>query len=135
MNICCTSTQLMSTSKLVTSIGKYIYKNVEGAISQKSMPNSYEVRILVLYEIPKLQRRVGYKEDQDLNEMIINLNLTTYKNKIRVNLIEETPEEQTLGYDLYEPDKLMNPSIARDRILEKVYTRLKKRFSEYEFVF
>lgn len=138
MNITCKSlnnTKIPAT-KQVVQIGKYLYKHLDGAFKIEQDGNNHcDVYFILLYEIPKLQRRVGHPEDKKLNEMHIDLNITTYQNKIRVNVIEVTEDERTLGSYTFSPEVMQNLNEAQNLILDKVIKRVSKVYEDYDFVF
>lgn len=96
----------------------------------------YDVYITVRYQVPYVEGISDkLRNSNDVNEMTVNLNITTYQNKIRVNLIEMSPKERTLGYDLYAPEKLENLEDAMHLIFNKVVKRLNKAYENYDFSF
>ena len=91
----------------------------------------YDVYFTLLYQLkPEFGGKVN-----DVKEMTVNINITTYQNKIRVNVIEITPEERTIGYDLFTPDKLQNLEEAKDLIFNRVVKRISKAYENYIFLF
>ena len=119
------------TSQLVNKIGKYLYNHIDGAFKYKKSSNMYDVYFTLLYQ---LKLEFG-GEVNDVKEMTVNINITTYQNKIRVNVIEMTPEERTIGYDLFTPDKLQNLEEAKDLIFNRVVKRVSKAYENYIFLF
>ena len=103
------SAKLPELSQSVNSIGKYLYKNLSGSINFKKSSNMFDIWTIVLYQIPsELIKKYNLTEDKykEDHEMVININITTYQEKIRVNLIEETPDEVTLGCQVLNLEKL-----------------------------
>lgn len=123
-------------SKAVKELGKYLYKNLDSAYNQKSSGNTYDVYMTVYYQVPEYMQ-VPWMDDQynDLQEMNILLDLTTYQNKIRINIFIDDETEKTLGYYLLPPETLHDIEKAKDRILKIVKNRLNKEFEGYEFIF
>lgn len=119
----------------VNKVGEYLYKNLDGAFKIQKSGNMCDVYFMILYEIPKLQRRFGHPEDREMHEMHINLNITTYQNKIRVNVIEVSPEERTLGCYVFSPEVMQDLENAKRLIYNKVTKRVAKVYEEYDFVF
>lgn len=131
-----TSKPTIPASQQVNRVGKYLYKHLDGAVKIKYSGNTCDVYTILLYQIPYLQRIPGKgKEYNDVHEMYINLNITTYQNKLRVNVIEITPEERTLGCDVYKPELLEDLEEAKRLIYQKVCKRLSKAYEEYDFLF
>lgn len=127
------SQQALPASKQVKRIGQYLYKHIDGAYDFKSSSNNYDVYFLLLYELKKELREPG--KDYPVQEMRINLNVTTYQNKVRINIIEITPKERTIGFDLYTPEKVQDLQKAYPVIMEKIYKRIYKAYEDYYFLY
>lgn len=136
MKIECKSNQSLSANQQVNRVGKFLYKNIDGAFNYKKSSNMYDVYMTILYQLPvESQDKSKGEEFNDLHEMTLDINVTTYLNKVRINIIEMTPEEKTIGYDLYEPEKLEDLVKASEIILKKIHKRISREFREYEFLF
>ena len=125
--------QVLPASKQVKRIGQYLYKHIDGAYDFKSSSNNYDVYFLLLYELKKELREPG--KDYPVQEMKININVTTYQNKVRINIIELTPQERTIGFDLYTPEKVQDLHKAYPVIMEKIYKRIYKAYQDYYFLY
>ena len=125
--------QVLPASKQVKRIGQYLYKHIDGAYDYRSGSNEYDIYFLLLYELKKELREPG--RDYPVQEMKININITTYQNKVRVNLIEITPKERTIGFDLYPPEKVQDLQKAYPIIMEKIYKRIYKAYEDYYFLY
>ena len=125
--------QVLPASKQVKRIGQYLYKHIDGAYDFKSYSNNYDVYFLLLYELKKELREPG--KDYPVEEMKININVTTYQNKVRINIIEITPKERTIGFDLYTPEKVQDLQKAYPVIMEKIYKRIYKAYEDYYFLY
>lgn len=126
----------LQAGQQVNRIGKYLFKNLEGAFKYKTSANMCDIYFTLLYQIPYLQRIPGKgKEYNDVHEMTIDLNITTYQNKVRVNIIEMDPNERTIGYDCYSPVVLQDLESAKKLILGKVIKKVSKAYQDYDFLF
>lgn len=125
----------LQASQQVNRVGDYLYKNIDGAFKKVKTGNMCDVYFMILYQVPKLQRRFGHPEDREMNEMHINLNITTYQNKIRVNVLEVSPEERTLGSYVFSPEMMSDLPNAKKVIYDKVVKRVSKVYEEYDFIF
>lgn len=127
---------ILQAGQQVNRVGKYLYKHIDGAFKIEYSVNTCDVYMLVLYQIPRLNRIPGRgPEYNGMHEMTLNLNITTYQNKLRVNMIEVSPNEKTLGHKVYAPEKLMNLQEAQHFILNDVIKYLQKEYAEYDFLF
>lgn len=139
-----TTTYTPKLQQSVNSLGKYIYKNLAGAINYEKSSNKFDVWTIVLYQIPyELIKRYGITEEKykDVYEMVIHISLTTYGSKIRVNLIEEDPEEVTVGHQTFDTKHLnpSNPKAYFDKLMNSIMRYLEKklteRYQDYDFLF
>lgn len=121
-----------SASQQVKRIGKYLYNHLETAYNYKSGSNEFDVYFTLYYQ--KIHPKLGIAIN-DIQEMNININITTYQNKIRVNIFEVTPWERTLGYKLFQPEKLEDLPSAMKMIWNYVVTKVSKAYEEYDFIF
>lgn len=127
---------MISTSQLVNKLGKYLYRNIDGRETIRFTGNTCDVYITVYYQIPaNLQDTSAGSAVNDIQTMLVNINITTYQNKIRVNVITVTPEARTLGFDLYAPEECQVTSTICQKIYSKVCTRIAKAFKEFDFLF
>ncbi len=121
----------MPVSQQVNRVGKYLYNHLDGAYKYVKSGNMYDVYCTLLYE---LKAEFGGTVN-DVQEMTININITTYQNKIRINTIEVTPEERTLGSDIMKPEELTDIKQAMEIIIWKVGNRIRKAYKNYTILF
>lgn len=130
------NTQVQPASQQVNRVGKYLYKHIDGAYKYTKSSNQYDVYFTLLYQVPYWERIPGKGSDyNDVHEMTIDLNITTYQNKLRVNVIELTPEERTIGHDVYRPELLEDLPSAMKLIWYNVIKRVSKAYKDYDFIF
>ncbi|MCM1222050.1 MAG: hypothetical protein NC548_47030 [Lachnospiraceae bacterium] len=125
------SQPILPASKQVNRVGKYLYKHLDGAFRYAADRNMYDVYVTLLYQ---LKPECG-GETNDVREMTININITTYQNKIRINTIEMNPVERTLGFDLMKPEEMMDLEKAQKIIIWKVGNRIRKAYKDYLILF
>ena len=125
--------------RLVNTLANYLHKHLDGSwkpVVKKA--NECDVYVDVYFQIPSEVLDLYHIEDdryRNLNTVELNLNITTYQNKIRVNTIEVTPDAKTLGFDLFPPEKLQDLNEALKLIKQKVEKRIVKEFGHYDFIF
>ena len=124
-------------NQLINRVGKYIYRHIDSAYKNVKTANNYDIYMTVYYQLPvgKRTEEDGTVSNNDVHEMKININLTTYSNKIRVNLTEISPNEWTFGTMVFPPEKLEDMQEARNIIYTKIIKELKKHYEEYDFLF
>ncbi len=133
MKIFCKSQPInIPASQQVKRIGKYLYDHLETAYKFKSSPNTYDIYFILYYQT--IHPRLGIATSK-MQEMHIDINVTTYQNKIRVDVIEITPEARTLGFDVFSPEKLQDLQFAKEIIFEKVCKRVSRAYEDLEFLF
>ena len=127
----------VSSSQLVNQVGQWLYKHIDGAYKAVRHSNTYDIYMTVYYQLPRLQQVPGREAEgyNDMHEMKVNISLTTYQNKIRVNIHEVTPEQWTFGYILIPPDQLQTVENARELIYEKVIRKIENHYKDYLFLF
>lgn len=127
---------MQQTNITVNQIGKYLYKHIDGAFKIHRSGNMCDVWFTLLYQIPRPFQIPGKgKEYNDVHEMTINLNLTTYQNKIRFNILETDPNERTLGCYVIPPADLEDLERVKKYILQQTIKAVHKYYSEYEILF
>lgn len=124
-------TKIIPASQQVNRVGKFMYNSLDGAFKFKTSPNTFDVYITILYREPYVEG----VSDPEIHEMVVDLNITTYQNKLRVNLIEISPEERTIGFDVYDPGLLVNLEYASSLIFKTVCKRIARAYKDYEFLF
>lgn len=123
----------LQAGQVINAVGRYLYKHIDTAYSIKKSPNMVDVYFEIAYQLLPEYRKV--KEDEEAHVMSININVTTYQNKIRVNVIEVSPEERTLGFDTFKLEIFENMNEGMRMVLDKVRNRMKRSFKEYDFYF
>lgn len=124
----------MQVNQKVNQIGRFIGRNVDGIVRTLKSGNMYDVWFKVLYEIP--DKGPLYKKVSDeVFEMIININITTYQNKLRVNVIGPPPDDKTIGHAVFKPELIEDVNEAKNLIMDKVKIFIEKEFKDYDFIF
>ena len=124
-----------SLGSIVNRVGTYLKNNIDGAYNLKKSSNTCDVYMMVLYQIPQENRRPNNREDEEMLEMDLDINVVGYDNKIRVNVIEVSESEKTLGSYTYKKEQLEDLEKLKDSILDKIQKKLIKEYSDYDFVF
>ena len=132
------SSSTVNLNKVVNSLGKAIYKRLEGSYSFKKTSNMYEIKSTVLYQIPKrISDRYNLVDEErnKVNVMNVTVNITTYSNKIRVEVIEVTPEEKTIAFRTFKSDWFDNIQTGINYVYSFITSSIEKEFSGYELLF
>lgn len=123
----------------VKRLGKYLKDNLTGVFKVQEPPNEYTIYTTILYQIDPEVRKALKKyqkefqgKEEDIYEMNIYLNLTTYKQFIRINVIELDENEQTLGYMRLSQQDLMSLPFCKTKIMEFVKKVIEKKYEDYE---
>lgn len=123
----------------VKRLGKYLKDNLAGVYKVQEPPNEYIVYTTIMYMI-KPEVRKAMKQyptelkgiEDEVYEMNIYLNITTYSQYIRVNVIKLDEYEQTLGYMRLEPKELISLPYCKDKIVKYVKKVIEKHYENYE---
>lgn len=125
----------LPASQLINKVGKYLNKEISGAYKFRISPNMFDIYTTVLYQIPYKALRPGDPDElSEVQEMQININLTTYQNKLRMNLIEISPDERTLGFYVIAPEKITDLECAKAWVMKNLIKTLNKLFDGYVFI-
>lgn len=127
---------MISANKKVNILGKYLYKHLDGAFRYVTTSNMCDVYFTLLYQ-PRLEDQLptNTPEENDVHEMTIDINITTYQNKLRVNIIEVTKAEKTIGFDVYDPEITKDLKAAMELIYASIAKKVAKAFKDYDFLF
>ena len=109
----------------VNRVGKYLSKHLDGVYKTAKDRNTFDIYVHFMY-----QPYPEYTETPPITEMDIIISITTYQNKIRVNTIELTPEERTIGFDVFSPRVMEDLDYARLLILRAVKKNVQKYYPD-----
>lgn len=132
------SAKQMEVTKLVNTVGKSLYKRLDGSYSFKKGNGFSEVRSTILYQIPKevSDRYNLVQEERDkVNAMDVMINITTYSNKIRVEVIELSPEEKTIAFKTFKSEAFSNIQQGLSTVYSFITSSIEKEFNGYEILF
>ncbi len=122
----------MKINQQINRIGKYLYYDIDGAVSYRTEPNKSIVTFLMYFQDDP--NKVD-QSDFELNEIKIEIDITTYNNKVRVDMIELDPNQRTLGYYLYSPESTQDMKYVRDDILNKLNKRIRKFYGQFLYLY
>ena len=124
--------QQQTAAQKLNSVGKYIYKHIDGAYKIAFGPQTCDVYITMYYQ-PK-EEYYQYRTS-DMYEMKFDISLATYQNKIRINVTEMTDMERTIGQNIYKPEQLQDMNAAYPMIYDNICKHIEKAYEDFEFVF
>ena len=116
----------------VNIIGRYLFKHIDGAYNYKKGANTYDIYFTILYQLKEEYRT---ENDHDMHEMNINISITTYSDKLRMNIIEISPREKTLGFNTFALTKFDDLQSGYELVMKTVQKRLQKEYEDYDFIF
>ena len=116
----------------VNIIGRYLFKHIDGAYNYKKGANTYDIYFTILYQLKEEYRT---ENDHDMHEMNINISITTYSDKLRMNMIEISPREKTLGFNTFALAKFNDLQSGYELVMKTVQKRLQKEYEDYDFIF
>lgn len=122
----------MKLNQQINRIVKYLYHNIDGAISYRTEPNKSIVTFLMYFQDDP---STVNQSDFNLNEIKIEIDVTTYNNKVRVDMIELDPNQRTLGYYLYSPESIQDMKYIRNDILNKLSKRIRKFYGQFLYLY
>lgn len=124
----------------VNKIAKYIKKHIDGAYKIAFSPMTADVYITIYYQLPGkvvdlVQNYNNQIIDNDMKEMDIDISITSYQNKIRINVIRMDDNEKTLGHFVMKPEEVVNLDSVLKLIKDKVANFISKEYEDYDFIF
>jgi len=113
--------------QLVNKIGKYLYRRIDGSYKIQFSVNTCDVYMFMYYQAT----------GDEMKQMNFDISITTYQNKIRINITEITTLEKTIGQVIYKPETYteMSENDFLAKVLNDVINKIQKEYEEYEFVF
>lgn len=120
--------------KLVNQVGEFLRKQFKDAYKIEKQPNQYEIYFHLIYQ---WKYKEGYeREDPDVHDLNVSINLTCYQDKLRINFMDRSGYGKVLGSWVIPADKLVDVHNARTIIFNKIMKRLEKLFgTDYDYVF
>ena len=128
----------LNLSKTVNSVGKFLYKKLDGSYSMKKRSNTCEVKSTVLYQIPKEvsdKYNLSKEERDNVQVMDVLISVTTYSDKIRVEVVELSPEEKTIGFKTLGSKWFENMQDGLSEVWFFVTSSIEKEFEGYDVLF
>lgn len=122
----------------VKILGDYLKKNLTGVYKVQQPPNEYIIYTTIMYQLPKELRHQLKQYDEwkdkaeDIFEINIYFNITTYQQYIRVNIIMLDEYEVTLGYKRFEPRELISLPACKDKLMAYTEKQITNYFKKYE---
>lgn len=123
----------------VKRLGKFLKDNLTGVYKVQEPPNEYIIYTTILYQVdPELRKAMKRYEkefhgiEEDIYEMNIYFNVTTYSKYIRVNIIQLDEYEITLGYLRFEPKDLISLPYCKQKLLAYTKKVIEKKYAGYE---
>lgn len=129
--------QQPSASQMVNKLGYYIMRNLDGAFKIQKSSNMCDVYVTFLYALPY----DGTHPQDEVEELTLDINITTYTGKLRVNILEPSPREKTIMFMTFEPVKYYSKTTGYDlkRLFEEIMKKMKravaKEYTEFDFIF
>ena len=131
----------LQAGQQVNAVAKYIKRHIDGAYKVTFNPGmTADVYIKIYYQIPEEVTKLVEKYGQHLNDtgmkqMDIDISLTSYQNKLRVNVIRMDDNEKTLGHFVMKPEQLEDLNTALVEIKNRISSFIEKEYKDYDFVF
>ena len=132
MKILVYGAQKLQGGQVVNKLGKYLYNHIDSACRINNSANMVDVYFTVYYQ---LKEELRTESDKDMKVMSLYINLTTYSDKIRMNVVEISPREKTLGFNTFSLSKFDDLQAGYELIMNTLMKRLSKEYQNYDFIF
>jgi len=116
---------MIPANMMVNRIGKVLYRRIDGTYKIKFSPNTCDVYMFMYYQSP----------GEDMKQMNFDLSITTYQNKLRINITEITPMERTIGQLIYKPEVVQDDQEFFARVHKDIVAKITHAYEDYDFVF
>lgn len=117
---------------ILYSIGEDVRKEIEDHIQKlKDLYAPYEIPKDVREEIDRSEKKLQEIKD-NIYDVDVYFNITTYGQYIRVNIILLDEYEVTLGYRRFEPSELISLPACKDKLMNYTYKQIENYFKKYE---
>jgi len=117
----------LNPGTLINKVGKYLKNNIDGAFKIKFGPMLCEIEMRMYYQIPN--------DPESFDEIHFLIDITSYANKLRINITENTKMEKTIGQLILTSDELQDLVLIRKKILKKIEDFISKEYADYDFIF
>ncbi len=114
------------TQQDVNKIAKYIYNHIDGAYKIAFGANFVDVYINVFYHTGE--------EDDPVQTMKLDINMTSYSSKIRYNVTELTVMENTFLHGTVEITPITSMEDVKNAIYNRIIDAIVKEFEDYDFI-
>lgn len=127
----------------VERLGEYLTKKPEGKLmgvyNSKFFNNVYEIYTEIMYQVPLELRKEMRKykkefegKEEDVYTEKIYINITTYKQYIRVFFTIWDENKETLGFLRLDQEDLMSLPACKKKIKDFIVKKIEKRYDAYE---
>ena len=116
---------MIPANAMVNRIGKVLYRRIDGAYKINFSPNTCDVYMFMYYQAP----------GEDMKQMNFDISITTYQNKLRINITEITTMEKTIGQLIYKPEQIKDDQEFFARVHRDIIKKIEHEYEDYDFVF
>ena len=120
------------------SCAKSLYKKLDGAYDIKTNSTTAEVKSTILYQIPaEVSDKYNLPDDtrNTVNQMDVRIDLATYSDKLRVEVVQLAPDEYTMGFKTFNSSTFDNVQKGIQKVFDWVKSTIEKQYSGYEVLF
>ena len=119
--------KLLDLGQQVNRVGKYLYRHIDGAYKIKFSPVTCDIYFTMYYQIPQ--------EKDTFKELNLDINITTYQKKLRINVTELDANEKTICQIILSPGQIEDLNQLYRDVYLKIQIAVAKEFSEFDFVY
>ena len=111
----------------VNEVAKYFQKKTDGAYSIKFGVNTVDIYMYMYYHTRNAE--------DPIQQMNLDISMTSYDNKIRVNVTEITDLEYTFLHFTVPVKETDSMEDVRIKILERIAKGIEREYEDYDVVF
>ncbi len=113
--------------KLVNKLGKSLKNSIDGVYAIQFMPNTCRLKMRMYYQL--------IDDSDSFRELHLFIDITTYQNKLRINITEDTSDEQTIGQVILTQEQATNLKLVKNKVLNCIDKSIAKKFEKYDYLY
>lgn len=117
---------MLASNAMVNRIGKILYRRIDGAYKIQFSANTCDIYMFMYY-----QEAPG----EEMKQMNFDISITTYQNKLRINITEITNMEKTIGQLIYKPEQIRDDQEFFAKVHRDIVSKISREYEDTEFVF
>lgn len=121
------STNQPNLGRTVKKLGKSLKSELDGIYAIQFKPNTCRLKMRMYYQLTD--------NPDSFRELHLFIDIATYQDKLRINIIEDTANEQTLGQIILTEQQANNFNDVRKKVLNCIEKSISKKYGNFDYVY